>query len=66
MEHEYKDVRLTGTNNKITVTVEMPWDSTSHEWMDAFKTIVIGMGFLPEAFDDAVLEYMEKNELLKE
>lgn len=41
-------------------------DSTSNEVFEAFKTLMVGLTFDEDAFNDAVVNYFYENELNKD
>lgn len=55
--HEYDKTVLTASSYNNKVTIEIPLESTADEVFIAFKTLMVGLTFLPKAFDDAVVKY---------
>ena len=64
--NEYTRMTLTASSYNTKVSVQLPMDSDAHEVFAAFKTLMVGLTFSPQSFDDAVLNYVYENGLDKE
>lgn len=62
--HKYQETTLTASSYNTKISIEIPLDASAKDYFDAFKTLMIGLTFSPEAFDNAVVDYMEEHNLL--
>lgn len=53
-------MKITATNYDITISIERPDDSTIGELLEIFKTIALGITFLPSQWDDAICELADQ------
>ena len=58
--YEYTRITLTASSYNTKVSVQLPMDSDANEVFAAFKTLMVGLTFSPQAFDDAVLRYVDE------
>lgn len=65
MNYEYKNLTLTASSYNKKITLELPMDSNADEVFEAFKALMVGLTFLPEAFDNSVINYYNEYELGK-
>lgn len=61
---KYKETTLTASAHNTKITIEIPWDSTASDLLDAFKTIMVGLGYNVETFDEVLEEYLENNRIV--
>ena len=59
--YKFKELTLTASSYNTKITIEIPSDASSNEYFEAFRTLMIGMGFLPQSFDDVVEAYYMEN-----
>lgn len=64
--YEYTRITLTASSYNTKVSVQLPMDSDANEVFAAFKTLMVGLTFSPQAFDDAVLQYVDEYGLNKD
>jgi len=63
---KYTELTLTASAYNRKVSVELPKDCDANTVFEAFKTLMVGLTFLPQSFDDAVLNYVDEYGLGKE
>jgi hypothetical protein len=59
--YKFKELTLTASSYNTKITIEIPSDSSANEYFEAFRTLMIGMGFLPQSFDNAVEAHYTEN-----
>ena len=55
-----KQMTLSASNHNRKVTVEIPWDADLYEFVDACKTLALGMGFHPETWNDVIVNLADE------
>lgn len=65
MNYEYKNLTLTASSYNKKTTLEIPMDSNANEVFEAFKTLMIGLQYPLQAFDNAVISYYEEYDLAR-
>ena len=65
-KYKFNELTLTASSYNRKISVEIPMDSTSNEVFEAFKTLMVGLTFHEDAFNDAVVNYFYENELNKD
>lgn len=63
---KYNTTTLTASAYNRKVSVELPLDCSANELLDAFRAIMIGLTYSPDGFNDAILNYVDEHELLKD
>lgn len=58
---KYQETTLTISSYNTKITIEIPSDSSANDYFEAFRTLMIGMGFLPQSFDDVLEAYYTEN-----
>ena len=66
MNDMYNTTTLTASAYSRKVSVELPVDCNANELLDAFRAIMIGLTYSPDSFNDAILNYVDDHELLKD
>jgi hypothetical protein len=65
-KYEYNKTVLSAQAHNNKVTIELPLDLTLNEFLEACRTLAIGITFTPETWKDAILtladEYREDDE----
>lgn len=54
------NIALTVSKNGIKISVELPWDTTALELVNAFNSSLIGISFLPEQVENAFIQFLEE------
>lgn len=54
------NIDLTVSKNGIKISVELPWDTTALELVNAFNSSLIGISFLPEQVENAFIQFLEE------
>ena len=62
-DYEYNKLTLTASNYNTKISIELSMDSDANVVFEAFKTLMVGLTFLPESFDNAVLNYVDEHGL---
>ena len=52
---DIKPTTLLVSNHNRKITVEIPWDADLYEFVDACKTLALGMGYNPETWNDVIV-----------
>jgi hypothetical protein len=65
-KYKFNELTLTASSYNRKISVEIPMDSTSNEVFEAFKTLMVGLTFHEDAFNDAVVNYFYEHGLAKE
>ena len=52
---DIKPTTLLVSNHNRKITVEIPWDADLYEFVDACKTLALGMGYHPELWNDVIV-----------
>jgi hypothetical protein len=63
---KYKELTLTASAYNQKVSVELPNDSEANIVFEAFKTLMVGLTFSEQMFDDAVATYFYEHGLDKD
>jgi hypothetical protein len=63
---KYDVTTITVTSYDRKVSIEIPLDSDAHEVFDTFKTIMVGMTFHEQTFNDMVAAYFYEHNLGKD
>lgn len=56
------NIALTVSKNGIKISVELPWDTTTLDLVNAFNSSLIGISFLPEQVENAFIQFLEEKE----
>jgi hypothetical protein len=56
------NIALTVSKNGIKISVELPWDTTALDLVNAFNSSLIGISFLPEQVENAFIQFLEEKE----
>lgn len=60
-KYKYDCMTLTASSYNNKITVELSRESTADEVFEAFKTLMLGLTFHKDAFDDQVARYYEEH-----
>ena len=55
-----KQMTLSASNHNRKVIVEIPWDADLYEFVEACKTLALGMGFHPETWNDVIVNLADE------
>lgn len=62
---KYNTTTITASAYNRKVSVELP-DCDAFELFDAFRAVMVGLTYSPNAFNDAVVQYVDENNLLED
>ena len=62
-QYTYNVMTLTASSYDRKISIEIPKDSTADEVFSVFKSLMVGLTFTEETFDDAVVNYFYENQL---
>ena len=57
---DYKPMTLLGSNHNRKITVEIPWDADLYEFVEACKTLAVGLGYNPETWNDVIVNLADE------
>lgn len=66
MNDTYNTTTLTASAYNRKVSVELPVDCSAFELLDAFRAVMVGLTYSPDSFNDAILNYVDEHDLLKD
>jgi hypothetical protein len=55
-KQKYQELTLTVTSYNRKVSIELPCDTEMGELVDAFETLVVGLGYSLDSWKDAIVE----------
>lgn len=63
---KYNTTTITASAYNRKVSVELPVDCSAFELLDAFRAVMVGLTYSPDSFNDAILNYVDEHDLLKD
>jgi hypothetical protein len=57
---DIKPTTLSGSNHNRKITVEIPWDADLYEFVEACKTLAVGLGYNPETWNDVIVNLADE------
>ena len=48
------------SNHNRKITVEIPWDADLYEFVEACKTLAVGLGYNPETWNDVIVNLADE------